>query len=81
VICPGFSADCLETLEEIAVENRDYFIAAGGADFQYIPCLNSEPGHIAALAGIVQEQLSGWLQQPVDNYDSKARAMALGAEK
>lgn len=60
VICPGFSADCLETLEEIAIENRDYFMEAGGIDFQYIPCLNSSPTHIDALEGIVRQHLQGW---------------------
>ncbi|MEZ5503298.1 MAG: ferrochelatase [Halioglobus sp.] len=63
VISPGFAADCLETLEEIAVENRDYFLAAGGERFQYIPCLNNTPGHIAALASIANEHLAGWLHQ------------------
>jgi len=61
VICPGFSADCLETLEEIAVENRDYFLEAGGEDFVYIPCLNSSPGHISCLETIVKEHLQGWV--------------------
>ena len=63
VICPGFAADCLETLEELAVENRDYFLAAGGERYQYIPCLNSRPQHIAALASIATEQLAGWLDR------------------
>jgi protoporphyrin/coproporphyrin ferrochelatase len=63
VIAPGFAADCLETLEELAVENRDYFIEAGGKQYQYIPCLNSSPGHIAALAKIAGENLTGWLDQ------------------
>ena len=61
VVCPGFAADCLETLEEIGVENRDYFLAAGGEQYQYIPCLNSEPGHISALAALVTEHMAGWL--------------------
>jgi ferrochelatase len=52
VICPGFSADCLETLEEIAVENRDYFMAAGGRDFHYLPALNAAPAHLALLASL-----------------------------
>tara|TARA_R110000823_G_scaffold295738_2_gene415546 strand:- start:29067 stop:30149 length:1083 start_codon:yes stop_codon:yes gene_type:complete len=81
VICPGFSSDCLETLEEIAVENRDYFLGAGGTDFHYIPCLNSEPAHIEALATIVQQQLGVWLQSPSNDNDSKARALAMGAEQ
>jgi len=63
VICPGFAADCLETLEELAVENRDYFLAAGGEHYQYIPCLNSAPDHIAALASIANDHLAGWLDR------------------
>jgi protoporphyrin/coproporphyrin ferrochelatase len=54
VICPGFPADCLETLEEIAVENREYFIAAGGGDYEYIPALNSSSTHIQALTEIIK---------------------------
>jgi len=61
IISPGFAADCLETLEELAVENRNYFLAAGGERYEYIPCLNSAPDHIAALASIASEQLGGWL--------------------
>jgi ferrochelatase len=53
LICPGFSADCLETLEEIAEENRDYFIQAGGKDFNYIPALNTRPSHLALMAALV----------------------------
>lgn len=81
VICPGFAADCLETLEEIGEENRNYFLVAGGETFSYIPCLNSEPAHIAALATMAEEQLSGWLQEQDDRAcaATKARAIALGA--
>ncbi len=61
VICPGFSADCLETLEEIAVENRDYFLEAGGQRYEYSPCLNSSRGHIDALEVIAREELGNWL--------------------
>ena len=52
VICPGFVADCLETLEEIALENRHAFLNAGGKEFHYIPCLNENPGWIEALADL-----------------------------
>lgn len=79
VICPGFAADCLETLEEIAVENRDYFLEAGGERFEYIPCLNAGPGHIEALAQIVTGQLAPWLDTPPDRRDTPERARALGA--
>lgn len=61
VICPGFSADCLETLEEIAVLNRGFFQNAGGGDYQYIPALNDRPEHIEALVGVCIRQLGGWL--------------------
>ena len=61
VICPGFAADCLETLEEAGVENRDYFLAAGGQRYEYIPCLNSSPTHIACLEEIITEQMTGWI--------------------
>jgi ferrochelatase len=60
VICPGFAADCLETLEEIAVENRDVFLAAGGREYHYIPALNTRPDHIAALAMLVERHLVNW---------------------
>ena len=61
VICPGFSSDCLETLEEIAVENRDYFIEAGGKELNYIPALNSDEEHVKALAEIANAHLKGWI--------------------
>ncbi len=54
VICPGFPADCLETLEEIAIENRNLFVAAGGGEYSYIPALNSSPEHIQMLAEIIK---------------------------
>jgi len=57
VICPGFAADCLETLEEIAVENRDYFLASGGEQYRYIPALNDNDAHIDALKQIVLERI------------------------
>ena len=60
VLCPGFSADCLETLEEIADEGRDAFLQAGGQVFHYIPCLNDDPAHIEALAGLAQRAMAGW---------------------
>ena len=53
VLCPGFAADCLETLEEIGIENRDVFLAAGGQTYNYIPALNARPDHVAALRAVV----------------------------
>jgi len=61
VIAPAFSADCIETLEEINEEIRDAFIEAGGEDFTYIPCLNDDDAHIAALAQVIDENLGGWV--------------------
>ncbi len=60
VICPGFPADCLETLEEIALEGKAAFLAAGGREFHYIPALNERPDWIAALADIAATHLRGW---------------------
>lgn len=60
VVCPGFPADCLETLEEIAQEAREAFLHAGGTQFHYIPCLNDTAGWIDALADLVQGHLQGW---------------------
>jgi ferrochelatase len=57
VICPGFSADCLETIEEIESENKEYFMQAGGDKFHYIPCLNDNPEHIDMMLDIVQQHL------------------------
>ncbi|MGQ0657150.1 MAG: ferrochelatase [Chromatiales bacterium] len=62
VICPGFAADCLETLEEIELRNRGAFLAAGGERFKYIPALNDGPAHIAALADIVCRHIQGWFE-------------------
>jgi ferrochelatase len=61
VICPGFSADCLETLDEIRHEGRRVFQEAGGGEFHYLPALNDNPDHMAALAGLALEHLAGWL--------------------
>ncbi|WP_293572889.1 ferrochelatase [Phaeobacter sp.] len=61
VIAPAFSADCIETLEEINEEIRESFEEAGGEDFLYIPCLNDDAEHIDALAGVIGRNLKGWL--------------------
>jgi len=60
VICPGFTSDCLETLEEINMEVRHDFEAAGGKEFHYIPCLNDSPAWITGLAEIAEQHLIGW---------------------
>ena len=86
VICPGFAADCLETLEEIAMEGRQSFLAAGGREFHYIPTTNDSPAFMAALTQIALENLHGWASGEWDaqaaeaeGRASAARARALGA--
>ena len=61
VLCPGFAADCLETLEEIAITGRETFELAGGRKFRYLPALNDRPQHIAALADVVDRHLAAWV--------------------
>ena len=88
VVCPGFSADCLETLEEIDEQNREFFLHAGGETYRYIPALNDRPDHVRVLADIVQANLAGWIV-PAGQWDpkkahaeaeaSKRRAAALSA--
>lgn len=83
VFCPGFAADCLETLEEIAMHNRAAFIAAGGRDFRYIHALNDTPAHIKFLSRLVQQHMSGWNTIPdsaAQRRQNRERALALGAE-
>ena len=87
VACPGFVADCLETLEEIAQEGRDAFLEAGGSDFRYVPCLNDHPGFIGALAEVAEQHLQGWpTRAPASAPEAPAlarqreRALALGAK-
>lgn len=61
-LCPGFTVDCLETIDEIGRESRHKFQEAGGEDLQLIPCLNSHPAWLEAMAGIAREELAGWTQ-------------------
>jgi len=86
VFCPGFSADCIETLEEISLENRDVFISAGGERFSYIPALNAEAAHIDALANIVMQHAQGWPEsssnyRTEDKETIKQRAMNIGSKQ
>jgi ferrochelatase len=60
VVCPGFAVDCLETLEEIAMQNRDFFIAAGGETLRYIPALNDSAEQVDSLAALVLRHIQGW---------------------
>jgi protoporphyrin/coproporphyrin ferrochelatase len=61
IVAPGFSADCLETLEELAIRGRETFLAAGGTDFAYLPCLNDSPAGAAMLRTILARELAGWI--------------------
>jgi ferrochelatase len=82
VMCPGFTADCLETLEEIDQEVRTAFLTAGGREFHYIPCLNDSHPWISALAAIAMRHLQGWPTAAADARTLEAqrrRALAAGA--
>ena len=82
VVCPGFVADCLETLEEIGIEGKAEFLNAGGKEFHAIPCLNESDAWIRALAQIALEHLHGWDGAgagPDELSQSRQRALAQGA--
>lgn len=85
LICPGFSSDCIETLEEIDMEARAAFLTAGGQRFSYIPCLNDRPTHVRALATIAEQHLQGWPTQDAPDADALKRrreaAVAAGAPR
>ncbi len=84
VVCPGFAADCLETLEEIAMQNRDIFLSSGGEQYAYIPALNDRPDHIDALVDLIELNLAGWdlRGESVEQLQaSRRRALACGAEQ
>lgn len=83
VVCPGFTADCLETLEEIAQEGKEDFQHAGGGEYHYIPCLNDRNDWMAALTNLVMDNLQGWLKEPdaAELEQSRLRALAMGAKQ
>ena len=82
VVCPGFVADCLETLEEIAHEGKEGFQRAGGGEYHYIPCLNDRNDWLHALTDLVMDNLHGWLIEPnaAELEQSRLRALAMGAQ-
>jgi protoporphyrin/coproporphyrin ferrochelatase len=85
VICPGFTSDCLETLEEIDMEAREAFIHAGGKQFNYIACPNDKPEWLGVLRDIAVQHMGGWLDaktapMAVELQQSRARALSLGAK-
>jgi len=82
VFCPGFSSDCLETLEEIAIQNKHFFIDAGGLDYRYIPALNAQPMHIKALAAMIEKNIADWLEDlaltpPLKNANSEKNTVRM----
>ena len=85
VVCPGFTSDCLETLEEINLEVRQAFLMAGGKEFHYIPCLNDSEDWINALGRLAQQHLAGWPTQASPDAQalaaSRVAALALGAHR
>ena len=84
VVCPGFTGDCLETLEEIGMEGRAAFMQAGGTTFNYIDCLNDHPAWIDAMADLCEQHLQGWptlvKQDAKEGEASRSRALAMGAK-
>jgi ferrochelatase len=76
IVCPGFSADCLETLEEMALQNKTVFQQAGGGQYRYIPALNDTPDHVEALADIVMQHVRGWPAIDAWNAEDAAREAA-----
>jgi len=87
VVCPGFATDCLETLEEIAMQNRELFLSHGGEAFDYVPCLNASPAHVDALEDVVMTHAQGWPELSGEAPDdaararSRQRALELGAAR
>lgn len=87
VICPAFVSDCIETLEEIAMEARETFLHHGGKAFHYIPCLNDQPAWISALCNLIEQHMQGWPTRsddtpPLAVLQAQAeRARAMGAPR
>jgi protoporphyrin/coproporphyrin ferrochelatase len=85
VVCPGFTGDCLETLEEIGIEGKQAFLVSGGKEFHYIACLNDDPGWIAALGALAEQHLAGWPTREAAATEvletSRAAALAKGAKR
>jgi ferrochelatase len=72
LVAPGFAADCIETLEELDIEGRRTFLAAGGERFAYIPCLNDSPAGMAAIAALARRELAGWTRMVSPNGNTPA---------
>ncbi len=81
VVCPGFSTDCLETLEEIAMQNAKFFTEAGGDRLHYIPALNARDDHVSFLTDLIEKHLGGWPWTTEASSRSRERALEVGAER
>jgi len=81
VVCPGFSTDCLETLEEIAMQNAELFVESGGEELHYIPALNAREDHVSFLTELVEKHMGGWPRSFSDDSQIRQRATAMGAAK
>jgi ferrochelatase len=81
VVCPGFSADCLETLEEIAMQNAELFVESGGESLHYVPALNDRNDHISFMTDLVQRHIGGWPVEFRDDPAIKERAVAMGSDR
>jgi len=90
VVCPGFAADCLETLEEIAMQNSEFFKSAGGDSLNHIPALNARDDHVEFLVRLIEKHVGGWPESSTDwsasddaheRDRSRSRALALGASQ
>ncbi len=88
VVCPGFAADCLETLEEIAIQNAAFFKSSGGGSLNYVPALNARDDHVAFLTRLIEKHVAGWPESSTDwsasdsareQDKSRQRALAMGA--
>ena len=83
MVCPGFAADNLETLEEIEIRNRELFLGKGGKSYHYIPALNASDDHVELMSHLVRRHMQGWTAQtdPVANEASRTRALQAGASR
>ncbi len=80
IISPGFAADCLETLEELSIQNREFFTEAGGKEFHYIPALNASDSHAELISTLIHQEMDSWSKLPSDNSLTAQRAKSLGAK-
>ena len=81
MICPGFSADCLETLEEIAQQNADFFTEAGGKELRYVPALNTRDDHLTFLTALALRHLQGWPEAEPGYREEAVQAAAQATRK